>query len=519
MSSVDDDSLRALTHDLAALRRRMLDEGRPDAVATQHARGWLTARERIAQLFDQNTFREIGVLARGHADALVGTRPSPDDLAGDGVVTGYGQIDGRTVCCAAFDYTVMAATLGSITDKRLERVLQFSLEQGYPMVLLLEGAGGRIHERMGSLIAGGHERFYWIGLMSGWVPIVAAVLGPTYAGHANLAGLADYVVMHERATMALAGHRLVEAAIGQKIDATTLGHPSIHAQSGCVDTVLDTELAVLANIRDYLSFLPSNASERPPEGTHDQSLSGDPSLLTVLPDSSSDPYDMHEVVVRIVDHGRLFELRQGQAPCVITGLARLDGYSVGIIANNPGVHGGMMDATASDKVTHFISLCDAFGVPLVFFVDVPGFMVGAQQEHAGIIRRSARPLVALAEATVPRFTVIVRKAYGLAYHVMGGAEFHPDLLVAWPGAEMSLMGPEMAAAIVAAKSSGMPRDEAVQYFRDLGRPLRAAEAVRIDDVIDPRETRARLALGLRATVGRNRYRWSRPPKRHSIDPS
>jgi len=297
-----------------------------------------------------------------------------------------------------------------------------------------------------------------------------------------------------------------------------LGSPALHLAVGTVDAVLGTEEAMLASIREYLSYLPSNAEQRPPEGPHGQNVEGDPALLRVLPGSSADPYDMREVVIRVVDGGTLFELRRGQAPALITAFARIDGYPVGVVANNPVVQGGMLDVAASDKMTHFISLCDAFGLPLVFFVDVPGFMVGLQQERMGIVRHSARPLVALANASVPRFTVIVRKAYGLAYHVMGGAEFQPDLLVTWPDAEMSLMGPDMAAAVIAHDNADMAREDLIQHFRELGKPFRAAEMVRIDDVIDPRETRQRLAQGLHSTFGRPRHRWSRVPKRHPIDP-
>lgn len=509
--------LRSETESLWERRRDASDVGRPASVEYQHRRGGLTARERIALLTDEGSFREMGVLVMARTDITITREVDAERLRGDAIVTGTARVDGRPVAVAAFDYTVMAGTLGQGTDARLERTLGLALERGIPLVLLVEGAGGRIHERMGSFIAGGHRRFFELSLMSGWVPVVAGVVGPTYAGHANLVGLADYVVMERDATLALAGHRLVEAAIGEKADPKTLGGARMHWAVGTVDEVAESEPAVIERIREYLSYLPSNARELPPQQAH-RSLTMSEEVMTVLPADRQQPYDMRDLIRHVVDEGRFLELKAGAARTLITALARVDGYAIGVLANNPQHSGGMLDAAASDKMTHFISLCDAFNIPLLFLVDVPGYMVGVQQERQGIVRRAARPLVELAQATVPRMTVVVRKAYGLAYHAMGGTEFQPDLFVTWPSAEMSLMGADAAAFVVSKGRPDLSREDMVQAFADLAKPHRAAAAMRVDDIIDPRETRRRVAETLGAVHGQRRYRRAVPPRKHSISP-
>lgn len=509
--------LRSGAENVWERRRDASDAGRPASVAYQHRRGGLTARERIALLVDEGSFREIGVLVTARTDITLTREADAERLCGDAIVTGTARVDGRTVAVAAFDFTVMAGTLGQGTDARLERTLGLALERGIPLVLLVEGAGGRIHERMGSFIAGGHHRFFELSLMSGWVPVVAGVVGPTYAGHANLVGLADYVVMEQDATLALAGHRLVEAAIGEKADPKTLGGAPMHWAVGTVDEVVESDPAVIQRIREYLAYLPSNARELPPQHAH-QSLAMSDEVMDVLPADRQRPYDMKDLLRQVVDDGRFLELRAGAARTVVTALARLDGYAIGVLANNPKHSGGMLDAAASDKMTHFISLCDAFNIPLLFLVDVPGYMVGVQQERQGIVRRAARPLVELAQATVPRMTVVVRKAYGLAYHAMGGTEFHPDLFVTWPSAEMSLMGADAAAFVVSKGHPDLAQADVVHTFAELAKPQHAAAAMRFDDIIDPRETRRRVAETLAAVYGHRRHRRAVPPRKHCISP-
>lgn len=514
----DASNLRQGTEEVWERRRAALDDRRPASVAYQHKRGRLTARERLALLVDDGSFREVGVLVTARADITVAREWDVERLSGDAIVTGMARVDGRPVAVVSFDYTVMSGTLGQGTDARLERTLAVALERGFPLVLLVEGAGGRIHERMGAFVAGGHHRFFDLSLMSGWVPVVAGVVGPTYAGHANLIGLADYVVMEQSATLALAGHRLVEAATGEKAEPEKLGGASMHWAAGTVDDIVETEQDVMRRIREYLSYLPSNGRELPPRREH-QSLDMSEAVMDVLPHDRQQPYDMKDLMRLVVDGGEFLELRAGSARTVVTALSRIDGYSVGVLANNPKHSGGMLDVAASDKMAHFISLCDAFNIPLLFLVDVPGYMVGLQQERQGIVRRAARPLVELAQATVPRMTVVVRKAYGLAYHAMGGTEFQPDLFVTWPTAEMSLMGAEAAAFIVGKGASDVAPEDLVRTFEQLAQPQRAAEAMRLDDIIDPRETRRRVAETLAAVHGQSRYRRAMPPRKHSISPT
>lgn len=511
--------LREVTRKLAEAKTAVLDSSRPKAVARQHAQGKLTARERLGRLFDAESFVEWGALG-----APAGLSVDGEAGAADGVVVGYGRIAGRTVCGVSYDFTVFGGSMGSVNDAKMGRIRKFALEYGYPLLFLLEGGGARVQERMGSQATRGHDRFFDLALMSGWVPIGAAVLGPTFAGHANLAALADFVVMREGASLGMAGPPLVRAAVGEDVSPEELGGAEIHGlKTGMVDRVVQTEEEAIQMLRRFLSYLPDNASQSPPVGPPVGDLTMGDAVLDVVPRVPYQPYDMHRIVDAICDPGSILELKPTFARNLITALARINGYPVGVVANNPAVAAGMMNTPASDKMAHFISFCDAFGLPLVFVVDVPGYMVGVQSELSGIVRHSMKPLFELGQATVPRLTVLVRKAYGLAYHAMGAAEFEPDLIVAWPSAEVSPMGPEGAANVIIAGSADDPairreRARLVAEFREQARPWRAAEEMRLDDVIDPRETRARLAHALKRLWGRPRHTRHRPPKKHGICP-
>lgn len=514
-------ALRDETSRLHEMREGAKDAKRPRAVESQHKRGKLTARERIDRLFDSGSFVEFGVLGRP-ADA--GDLPD-EDVAGDGIVIGYGKVDGRIVACVSYDFTVYGASMGSVNDSKMARIRKFALEYGYPLVFFVEGGGARVQERMGSLAAKGHDRFFDLTLMSGWAPVVAAVVGPSFAGHANLAALADYVPMLKGASLGMAGPRLVEAAVGERVTVEELGGSQVHAtKTGMVDEQLDNEADIIAHIRTFLGYLPSNAQGLPPERPHGQPLEMSDAVLEIVPDAPNRGYDMRRVLREVVDDGELFEIKPQFGRTVITALARVNGYPMAIIASNPQVSAGMLDSGSSDKMAHFISMADAFNVPLLFMVDVPGYMVGKQSEHSGIVRHSMKPLFELGQATVPRITVLVRKAYGLAYHAMGAAEFEPDLIVAWPTAEISPMGPEGAVNIAYGKTLGddpegiRRRREMVEAFRAAGRPFSAAAQMRLDDVIDPRETRRVIAEALERSWGRTRYSRARPPKKHGINP-
>jgi acetyl-CoA carboxylase carboxyltransferase component len=516
-------TLRRMTESLAHEHFLSTDAARPEAAARQHAAGKLTARERIALLVDTGTFSEIGALARSrHVDAAA--LPA----RGDGLVVGDGLVDGRRVVCAAYDFTYQGGSFGLVNDEKLSRVRKLAIDHGLPLVMLLEGGGARVQERMGAIAARSADRFADLATLSGWAPIASAVLGPSFAGHANLAGMSDFVVMTEGASLGVAGPRLVGAATGEDLSLDDL-RAEVHAtRTGVIDARCADDAAAIAEIRRYLSYLPSNASQRPPRTAPpepDAKTARLPdTLLDLLPDSDAKPYPMLELLEAVLDPGSIMQLRPEHGRNLITAFARLDGHAVGVIANNPRHLGGVLDVPTSAKFARFVSLCDAFGLPLLFFVDTPGYNVGRNVELAGIVRHAVRPLYELGNATVPILTVIVRKAYGLAFHAMGHAEFDPALIVAWPSAQISPMGIEGAVDIAyrqRLRDSPDPqaeRSRLIEEMREASRPIHAAQDLRIDDVIDPRDTRAVLARGLdRAREGFCSGR-RRPPKKHGIPP-
>ncbi|OGL17805.1 MAG: propionyl-CoA carboxylase [Candidatus Rokubacteria bacterium RIFCSPLOWO2_12_FULL_71_22] len=514
--------MKDLVDELAARRTRARRMGGEEAVARQHAAGKLTVRERLDLLFDAGTFTEIGVQAT-HA----GIAP---DLAGretpaDGVVTGFGRIGGRPASVIAYDFTVMAGSMGRTAEVKCNRAREIAYTKRFPMIWLIDSAGARIQEAIGSKsFAGSGLLFREESVMSGVVPQVAAMMGPGAAGTAYIPALADFVPMVKgTSNMALGGPPLVKAVVGEDITAEELGGSKIHCEiSGCGDLEVEDDRACIRAIKDYLSYFPSNNTERPPVVPCDDPADRrDEALLTLVPDSPRRAYDVTKVVRAVIDHGALFELKPGWAKNVVVGLARLGGAPVGIVANQPMVLGGALDVDSADKAARFIMLCDAFGLPLVFFQDVPGFMVGSKVERAGIIRHGAKMLYAVSEATVPKLTVVLRKAYGAGYFVMCGRGYEPDLIVAWPTAEISVMGPEGGTNIVfrreiaAADNPHEERARRVDEFRKLINPYMAAGAALIDDVIDPRETRGVLIRGL--DMARTKT-LQRPWKKHGVMP-
>jgi acetyl-CoA carboxylase carboxyltransferase component len=392
------------------------------------------------------------------------------------------------------------------------------------LVMLVEGSGARINERMGSGTIKGHERFSDLSLLSGWAPVVAGVSGRAFAGHANLIALSDFCVMTKGSSAGLAGPRLVEMATGERLTPEEIGDSTEHAgRLGSVELEVDDDEAMLAAIREYLSYLPTNCrtpSPRHPAPAEDDRLPD--SVLTLVPDAPNRAYDMRRLVRMVLDNGQYMELKPTHARNVITCLGRLGGAPVGVVANNPMFLAGAIDTPGSHKMARFINLCDCFELPLVFLADVPGYLVGKASESSGIVRASMRPLWELGQATVPILTVVVRKAFGLAYHTMGGAEFHPELLVCWPGAQISPMGAEGAAnVILGSRESVDPERFAalVAEFKRLEDPVRSAESAKIDDVIDPRDTRQALRSKLdflqRTTYDSGHWR---PPKKRGIAP-
>jgi methylmalonyl-CoA decarboxylase subunit alpha len=440
--------LRPLVEDLHARRERIRQGGGPEKIDRQHEAGKLTARERIALLVDEGTFSELGIHGRPHFSqrAMEGK-----DAPADGVITGYGKVDGRLVAVCAYDFTVMAGSMGMTGETKVTRLRELALTKRIPFIWLLDSAGARIQEAVGSLFAGSGHLFREEVIMSGVIPQVAALMGPCAAGTAYIPGLADFVPMVKgRGSMALAGPHLVRAAIGEDVSQEELGGSRVHTRkSGVGDLEVDSDEECIEAIKRYLSYMPSHCEQPPPRReVSDPIERGDEELLDVLPASNRQPYDMYEVIRRVVDDGEYFDLKGRWARTIITCLARFGGRPAGIVANQPKQLGGILDNDSADKAARFINLCNAYGIPLVFLMDVPGFMVGTKVEEAGIIRHGAKMLHAVANATVPKVTVITRKAYGAGYYVMCGRAYEPDLIVAWPTAEISVMGAEGAVEIV-----------------------------------------------------------------------
>jgi acetyl-CoA carboxylase carboxyltransferase component len=511
--------LRPLVDDLAERRAKARLGGGDAKIDQQHAKGALTARERIDLLCTD--FQELGIHAGIHYSVrgLEGK-----EAPADGVVTGVGRVDGRLVAVAAYDFTVMAGSMGMTGEIKVGRLRELALTKRIPMVWLLDSAGARIQEAVGSLFAGSGHLFREEVVASGVIPQVAALLGPCAAGTAYIPGLADFVPMVKgRGSMALAGPHLVRAAVGEDVTQEELGGSRVHCRkSGVGDLEVESDEACIEAIRTYLSFMPRHNREAPPVvGCTDPVDRMDDELLDVLPESNRKPYDVHEVISRIVDHGDFFELKPQWAKTLVTGFARFGGRPAGIVANQPKQLGGILDNDSADKAARFVNLCNAFGIPLVFLQDVPGFMVGTKVEQAGIIRHGAKMLHAVANATVPKVTVVLRKAYGAGYYVMNGRAYEPDLIVAWPSAEISVMGAEGAVEIVfrkqveAAEDPAAMREQLLSGIRSTIDVYVAARNGMIDDVIDPRETRPVICRALELAEGKV---VERPWKRNGVVP-
>src|SRR5947209_1407935 len=513
--------LRPLADDLRARREHIKLGGGDEKIAAQHAREKLTARERLALLIDEGTFVEMGIHGRPHFSqrAMEGR-----DAPADGVITGYGKVNGRLTAIVAYDFTVMAGSMGMTGELKVTRLRELALTKRIPLVWLLDSAGARIQEAVGSLFAGSGHLFREEVVASGVMPQVAALMGPCAAGTAYIPGLADFVPMVKgRGSMALAGPHLVRAAVGEDVTQEELGGSRVHCRkSGVGDLEVADDPECIERIKQYLSYFPSNCEQSPPVTASDDPIDrGDDELLDALPDSNRKPYDMYEVIRRIVDDGVYFDLKPQFAKTIITCLARFAGRPVGIVANQPKQLGGILDNDSSDKAARFINLVNAFNIPLIYLMDVPGFMVGTKVEAGGIIRHGAKMLYATANATVPKITVVLRKAYGAGYYVMCGRAYEPDLIVAWPSAEISVMGAEGAVEIIFRKKvqeaddPAAKRAELIESLRKIMDVYTAAGNDMIDDVIDPRETRATICRALELSA---RKRVQRPWKRNGVVP-
>jgi acetyl-CoA carboxylase carboxyltransferase component len=513
--------MRGLVEDLHDRRERAKLGGGEEKIAVQHERGKLTARERIDLLVDPGTFVEIGIQAGPHfSQRAMEGREAP----ADGVITGWGDVDGRPCCIAAYDFTVMAGSMGVTGEQKVGRLREMALQKRMPLIWLLDSAGARIQEASGSIFAGSGHLFREEVTMSGVVPLVAAMMGPCAAGTAYVPGLSDFVPMVVgQGAMALAGPHLTKAVTGEDISMEELGGAKVHCRkSGVGDLEVEDDAECIAAVKSYLSFFPSNCEEPAPlRDASDPEDRMSEKLLDIVPESSRQPYDMYDVIREIVDDGEIFDIKPKFARTIITCLARFGGRPAGIVANQPKHLGGILENDSADKAARFINLCDAFNIPLVFLQDVPGFMVGSKVEHAGIIRHGAKMLYAVSRATVPKVTVIVRKAYGAGYYVMCGRAYEPDLIVAWPSAEISVMGPEGAvniigrSAIEASDDPDATRERMLAEIKKSIDPYVAAKNDLIDDIIDPRETRPTIVRGLEMAKDK---RIQRPSRKHGVMP-
>lgn len=456
-------------------------------IEKQHANGKLTARERLDLLLDPGSFVEI--------DQFVRHRCTNFDMAqtealGDGVVTGYGTIDGRPVAVFAQDFTVLGGSLGEMHAAKIVKVQELAMKSGIPMIGLNDSGGARIQEGVDSL-SGYGKIFYNNTRASGVIPQISVIMGPSAGGAVYSPALTDFIFMVKgTGQMMITGPQVVKSVTNETITHEALGGAMTHnAVSGVADFAAENDQECLSQVRDLLSFLPdNNLDSAPRKETNDAPNRIDRELNQVIPDDSNQPYDMKQVIHSIVDDGLFYEVKEHYARNMIIGLARLNGQSVGIIANQPSFMAGCLDINASDKAARFIRFCDAFNIPLLNLEDVPGFMPGSDQEHGGIIRHGAKMLYAYAEATVPKVTLITRKAYGGAYKAMCNKEMGADQVIAWPSAEVAVMGAAGAANIIFRGVENL-KEKIAEYAAEFASPYKAAERGYIDRIIEPSETR------------------------------
>jgi propionyl-CoA carboxylase beta chain len=507
------------TERLRVMRERSLQGGGAARVDAQHARGKLTARERIELLVDAGSFVELDAFVTAR-----GTDADADAILGDGVITGHATIDRRSIFIFSQDFTVFGGSLSEAYAAKICKVMDQAMKVGVPIVGLNDSGGARIQEGVVSL--GGYaDIFLRNTLASGVVPQLSVVLGPCAGGAVYSPAITDFTIMVEGTSyMFVTGPNVVRAVTHEDVDAERLGGAMTHTTvSGVAHLAATDEAAALDSVRRVLSFLPQNNVDDPPRReTRDSRDRRDPELDSVIPSDATQPYDMHRVIERIVDDADFLEIQPGWAQNIIVGFARLDGRSVGIVAQQPAVLAGALDIAASSKAARFVRTCDCFNVPIVTFVDVPGFLPGVDQEHGGIIRHGAKLLYAYCEATVPKLTVITRKAYGGAYDVMSSKHIRGDLNLAWPTAEIAVMGPEGAVNVIYREQLDAAADReaeharlVAEYERRFAHPYIAASRGFIDDVILPSETRPRLIAGLELLATK---RDVNPPKKHGNIP-
>jgi len=495
--------------------------GGQERISAQHERGRLTARERIDLLLDKGSFRELDMFVVHRARDF---GMDEKKVLGDSVVTGWGTIDGRLVYVFSQDFTVFGGSLSQVHAEKVVKIMDMALKNGAPLIGLNDSGGARIQEGVVSL--GGYaDIFLRNTLASGVIPQISAIMGPCAGGAVYSPALTDFIFMVKNTSyMFVTGPDVVKSVTQEEVSFEELGGASIHsAKSGVCHCVAENESDCLYLIRKLLTFLPQNNMEDPYFApSSDDPLRTDETLDTLVPENPNKPYDIKEAIKRIVDDGEFFEIHEHFAMNVVVGFARLGGHSVGLIGNQPAVLAGVLDIDASEKAARFIRFCDAFNIPLVTFVDVPGFLPGTAQEHGGIIRAGAKLLYAYCEATVPKLTVITRKAYGGAYDVMSSKHIRGDVNLAWPTAEIAVMGPEGAVSIIFRKELAEAEDPAArkaemvaEYREKFANPYVAAGRGYLDDVIEPHETRPRLINALEMLTNK---RDSNPAKKHGNIP-
>jgi methylmalonyl-CoA carboxyltransferase large subunit len=505
--------------ELKRRREKVMQGGGTDKLEKQRQSGKLTARERIDALVDPASFEENGLFAE-HRATMFGM--AGKSMPADGVVTGAASVSGRLIHLASQDFTVMGGAAGEVHSIKVAEVMQMALKTGSPFVFINDSGGARVQEGIDSL-SGYGKVFYANVMLSGAVPQVSLICGPCAGGAAYSPALTDFIIQTRQAQMFITGPSVIKQVTGEVVTAEQLGGPEAHmVNSGVIHFIAENDQHAVALCQKLLSFLPSNNMEDPPQAEGDSNVDPNPALEDMVPTDGKKSYDVRTVILAVVDFGDFLEVQSGFAQNIVIGFARVNGRSVGVIANQPAVNAGALDINASSKASRFIRFCNAFNIPLLTFVDVPGFLPGVQQEHGGIIRHGAKMLFAYSAATVPKITVILRKCYGGAYLAMCGKDLGADRVFAWPTAEVAVMGAEGAAEIVfrkeiqEAEDKPAKRKELIARYREaFSNPYVAAGRRLVDAVIEPALTRRHVA---RALEYLGTKRELRPPKKHGLMP-
>jgi methylmalonyl-CoA carboxyltransferase large subunit len=512
-------TIEDLIQDLHAKRAELEQGGGPDRLAKQREEGKQTARERIDALVDAGSFEEMGLFAQ-HRQTLFGM--AGKEVPADGVVTGAASIDGRLVHLASQDFTVLGGSAGELHSHKVADVMELALHTGSPFIFINDSGGARVQEGIDSL--SGYGRVFFTNVeLSGAVPQISLICGPCAGGAAYSPALTDFIIMTRKARMFITGPQVIKQVTGEQITAEALGGADAHMQhSGVIHFIAEDDVEAIQICKRLLSFLPSNNLEEAPRLPHDNNVDPNPALNKIVPVEVKRGYDMRDVICGIVDQADFLEVQAGYAPNMLIGFARILGRSIGIIANQPAVLSGAIDINASIKSSRFIRFCNAFNIPLVTFVDVPGFLPGVQQEHGGIIRNGAKMLFAYSATTVPKIQVVLRKSYGGAHLAMCSKDLGADRVFAWPTAEIAVMGAEGAVEVVfrkeveAADDKPARRAELIEQYRStFSTPYVAAGRRLVDDIIEPADTRKHLAQALEYLQTKRDHR---PPKKHGLIP-